>query len=160
MWKPIPGLEKYEVCENGCVRRKETQHIIPPQVNTAGYLRVILYDGRKPVKYFVHRLVAMLYIPNPDNLPEVNHIDGDKFNNDVSNLEWCDRTYNERHGRKKYPNKYKPFEVVWEDGTKQAFEFGPDLSNQLGLTPGCIKHWLKGRTKSFYKYGISSIYYI
>ena len=62
--------------------------------DTRGYKKVTLQTDGKRKTYNVHRLVAEIYIPNPDNLPEVNHIDEDKTNNNVSNLEWCSRQYN------------------------------------------------------------------
>lgn len=160
MRKVIPNWEKYDVSETGLVRNRETGHILPLQLNTAGYLRIILYSNKSCKKFFLHRLVANLYIPNPLNLPEVNHIDGNKYNNNVSNLEWCDRTYNERHGRKKYPHKYKPFVVTWENGNKSIYEFSPDLGERLSVTRACVRNWLKGRSNSFLKYGISSIHYL
>lgn len=56
----------------------------------------VVKEGNKYNRY-VHRLVAMAFIPNPDNLPQVNHIDGDKMNNHYSNLEWCNNSYNIKH---------------------------------------------------------------
>ena len=63
------------------------------QIDKKGYEKVKL-NGRT---YSVHRLVAEAFIANPDNLPQVNHIDGNKQNNDVSNLEWCDNSFNQKH---------------------------------------------------------------
>ena len=69
-----------------------------PQDNGHGYQVVTLRDGhRHTLQTTVHRLVALAFIPNPDNLPEVNHIDGDKSNNVVENLEWVTRDDNRRH---------------------------------------------------------------
>lgn len=65
--------------------------------NKYGYLRVNLHKGGKPHFFNVHRLVALAFIPNPDNKPMVNHKDGNKINNDVSNLEWCTALENSKH---------------------------------------------------------------
>lgn len=68
------------------------------------YYRVGLYKQNKSTTYRVHRLVAETFIPNPDNLPQVNHKDHNPFNNCVDNLEWCDAKYNCNHKR----NNRKP----------------------------------------------------
>ena len=65
--------------------------------NIGAYLRVTLWNEDGPKTFSVHRLVAMCFIPNPSGLPWVNHIDGNKHNNDVSNLEWCTPSENEIH---------------------------------------------------------------
>lgn len=65
--------------------------------NQSGYCMVNLIKDRKSKTRYVHRLVAQTYIPNPGNLPQVNHIDGDKDNNSVSNLEWCTAKHNNVH---------------------------------------------------------------
>ena len=57
-------------------------------------MRVILSDNGKNKTYFVHRLVAAAFIPNPENLPEIDHIDGNRANNDATNLRWCTRKQN------------------------------------------------------------------
>jgi len=62
-----------------------------------GYLKLSLSEQNRKKMYFVHRLVALTFIPNPDNLPQVNHIDGNKSNNVVSNLEWVDNSKNQIH---------------------------------------------------------------
>ena len=68
-----------------------------PQVHTQGYLQVKLYKDGKGRKFKIHRLVSEIYIPNPHNYPQVNHIDGKKTNNHVSNLEWCTSSQNIKH---------------------------------------------------------------
>ena len=60
-------------------------------------MAVNLYKDGKVKHHYIHRLVAEAFIPNPDNLPEVNHLDCNKFNNSVENLEWCDRKQNLKH---------------------------------------------------------------
>lgn len=71
---------------------------LKPEVTNAGYLRVLLinHNGDRCHKS-IHRLVAETYIPNPNNLPQVNHINGNKYDNRVENLEWCTSQYNNRH---------------------------------------------------------------
>ena len=71
--------------------------IIKTNPNNCGYLRVGLVKDRKQIKYFVHRLVAESFLDNTCNFSQVNHIDGNKENNRVENLEWCDKYYNIKH---------------------------------------------------------------
>lgn len=82
---------------NGSVL-KFKEHLLTPRKITHGYLSIMLYKKGKPKNYKIHRLVAQAFIPNPDNLPEVNHKDEDKTNNCVDNLEWCTHKYNSNYG--------------------------------------------------------------
>ena len=111
MRKPIKNLEElYEVDEKGNVyalpRKKRTptteyiskERKLKPYNNGYGYMLVDMRkDGKRYMKV-VHRLVAEAFIPNPNNLPQVNHIDGNKSNNNVDNLEWCTCSENQLHG--------------------------------------------------------------
>lgn len=104
-WKKIEEpFDLYEVSSEGSVRNRKTGKALKPQRNRKGYLKVHLY-GREITKFIsVHRLVAEAFIPNPNNLPEVNHKDEDKENNKSSNLEWCNRGYNVRYYQERHPN--------------------------------------------------------
>lgn len=92
-WKIIKNHPTYEVSELGEIRNRKTKHVIKPRLSDRGYLKIQL--NRKT--YRVHRLVAQSFIDNPLNLPEVNHKDGDKTNNTVSNLEWVSKKENIQH---------------------------------------------------------------
>lgn len=106
-WKEIKGnREIYEVSNFGNVRTKDREgargrnikgHVLAQHDNSNGYPRCDMNVDGKPKSYLIHRLVANLFIPNPDNKPFVNHIDGNKHNNTVNNLEWCTRSENEKH---------------------------------------------------------------
>lgn len=102
-WKEVLNLP-YEVSSLGNVRRNPNSRYkyknrtnICPYLNNKGYVCVNLYNQCKVYKRQVHRLVAEAFIPNPDDLPEVNHIDGNPHNNTVENLEWCTHQYNMQH---------------------------------------------------------------
>lgn len=99
IWKEIQGYEiLYEVSNKGRVRNKKTNRILKCSLGTTGYPQVHLRKNSKPSTYLVHRLVAQAFLFNGNNLPEVNHIDEDKTNNDVTNLEWCTSKQNANHG--------------------------------------------------------------
>lgn len=105
MWKPILEYENYfEISDTGIVRRLSNQKILKPHKTYKGYLRIALCVNKVSKKYTIHRLVALTYIPNPDNKEYVNHIDGNKLNNSVSNLEWATHCENETHA---FINKLK-----------------------------------------------------
>lgn len=102
-WKEISGYEGlYEVSNLGHVRSLnynrtgKTQILKPGKDN--GYLQVMLYKDGKPKSFYVHRPVANAFPPNPLNLPELNHINEDKSNNAVSDLEFCSAKYNINFG--------------------------------------------------------------
>lgn len=101
MWKTVTANPKYEVNELGEIRNAATLHKLKPILNRHnGYLYIYGTDSRsgKRRSYLVHRLVAQAFIPNPENLPQVNHIDECKTNNAVGNLEWCTNEYNNAVG--------------------------------------------------------------
>lgn len=110
-WRPIPGYEGYEVSNLGRVRsidrwvkysdgrlRLYKGRILKPVKRKDGYLQVNLSKDNRGKMFLVHRLVAMAFIPNPDNLPMINHKDENPGNNAASNLEWCDSSYNNSYG--------------------------------------------------------------
>lgn len=122
IWRPIKGYENlYEISNHGRIKgvdryvkgrygnlRFQKGHIRKATYNNRGYQAIPLCKDGKYKTFLVHRLVAETFIPNPDNLPEVNHKDENKENNYVDNLEWCTRKYNMNYGITQYRihNKY------------------------------------------------------
>ena len=99
IWKDIAYYEEsYQISNYGRVRNKKTNKYKAQHDNGKGYLTVDLWKNNKGKKEYVHRLVALAFIPNPDKLPQVNHKDEDKQNNYVENLEWCTAKYNNNYG--------------------------------------------------------------
>lgn len=120
IFRDIPDTY-YQIGSCGNIRNKNNGRIkVPFDRNRTGYVRAILFNGNgKSKRYFVHRLVAHAFIPNPENKPMVNHIDGDKTNNCVENLEWVTASENMRHAyytlKKKFGFAYGfgGIDVVW-----------------------------------------------
>ena len=99
--KPIRNYEGlYEIDELGNVYSLRRNKIMSPVMINSGYKTVKLSKDNHLTRYLVHRLVAETFIPNPDNLPCVNHKDEDKLNNSVENLEWCTYQYNNSYNNK------------------------------------------------------------
>lgn len=93
-WKAIKDFPNYKISNYGRVFSKYKNGLLKQSKDAYGYSQVNLNRHSKKV----HRLVAETFIPNPDNLPEINHKDEDKNNNKLSNLEWCTSTYNMNYG--------------------------------------------------------------
>lgn len=109
-WKEVPNYNgMYFVSNYGRIKSFHSgqQKILSPRSNWKGYKGIVLHLNGVKTFWAVHRLVATLFIPNPNNYPCVNHKDNDVTNNNVDNLEWCtyyyNNTYNNRH--KKYAHK-------------------------------------------------------
>ncbi len=98
-WRDIKGYEGlYQVSNEGNVRSLKKGIILKAANVNNGYLAVQLWDNGIPKMKLIHRLVAEAFIPNPDNLPQVNHKNEDKALNIVENLEWCSAKYNMNYG--------------------------------------------------------------
>lgn len=98
----ISGFEgRYAINRNGEVKNIKTNYILKPYTNTIGYFRVSFYGkNRKRYQFYIHRLIAIHFIPNSENKSEINHIDGNPSNNDINNLEWCTKSENALHAYK------------------------------------------------------------
>ena len=100
-YTPIKNFENfYGIDTQGNVFGYKRKKIVMPVINKFGYRRIKLCKENKLYYFQVHRLVAQTFIPNPNNLPQVNHKDGNKLNNSVDNLEWCTQSYNMKHAYK------------------------------------------------------------
>lgn len=100
-WKDIPGYKGlYQVSNTGRVRShySGTWKIMEQSTRKGGYKKLFLRKNKERKSFFIHRLVATAFIPNPDNLPFVNHKDENPSNNKVENLEWCTHLYNMTYG--------------------------------------------------------------
>ena len=155
LWKDIPNYEGYyEVSSLGNFRAKDRYidsrwggkrlyHGKPllTELMEDGYSRIVLMKDGKKKRYMTHRLVALAFIPNPNNLPQVNHLDGNRHNNVVSNLEWCTQSENEIHAvhvlGKCMKNKTTPKPVKCIE-TKETFQSMNQVILWLGK-PSCIE---------------------
>jgi hypothetical protein len=103
MWIILNEFPKYEINKKGDIRNIRTGKLCKPFVSEKGYLKVMLYKTSRTnskIPRRVHRLVAQVFIPNPENKPQVNHKDGNKQNNNDWNLEWVTNIENKEHAEK------------------------------------------------------------
>lgn len=173
-YKTINGFSNYLIGNNGEVYNKQTQYSKRPTSNHSGkgYLYVDLYNGNKRTRKYVHRLVAEAYIPNPENKPYINHIDGNPHNNSVKNLEWCTPLENVEHASKviktmkqykkaneRRKRKVKMFNKV--SGVEVAtFESILEAERCTGISLSNIVACLKGRqsyTKEYFWHYVEEI---
>ncbi len=139
-WKKIEGKTNYSISSSGDVRNDKTGRILKPHKGTAGYYQVMM--GRKTTPLYVHRLVAIAFIPNPNELPQVDHINGDKLNNRVENLRWV--TVSENCWGFGYDGRI-------ENRKKKIRAFNNDQEIIFSSRNECAKYF--GLTKSRIAYG-------
>lgn len=148
IWKDVVGYEGlYKVSSLGRVKGKKG--IIKTQYNNHKYPLLHLYKNGVSRAYTVHRLVAMAFIPNPEHKPQVNHIDGDKSNNNLDNLEWATESENQIHryhvlgnsgyDRQKHVTKVKCIEtgIVFNSIQEASFHTKTPHSN---IVAACRKY--------------------
>jgi len=137
-------LENYIVTKDGRVYNKKTHKFQTQNLTKNGYYTVSIRGKRS----FVHRLVALCHIPNPDNLPQVNHIDGDKTNNNVNNLEWVTPQENINHsirtGLCKRREKLTKEDVLYIKAHPEVT--CKKLSENFGVNATTIGHVRRGDT--------------
>ena len=155
-WADVKDYEGlYQVSNFGRVKRVTTGRILKDSKTTYGYLKVNLYKNSVMSTKKIHRLVAEAFIPNPENKPQVNHIDENKTNNMLSNLEWITNKDNLNHGTRneragKAISKSRSIPIIatnLKTGESTDFNSGKECARQLGLYPGNITKVLKGRLK-------------
>jgi hypothetical protein len=95
IWKTIEGFSRYKVSSQGNVKNNKTGRILKPSFTNKGYLMVSLSKDSKVKRFLLHRLVALHFLPDKNEC--VNHKDGNKLNNCVSNLEWTTNLQNQKH---------------------------------------------------------------
>lgn len=153
MWKPVPGYEgRYLVSNLGAVVSATTGKPMSLSVNSRGYFKVTLHNGRKLRTFTVYRLVAICFVENPNQYREVNHIDENKLNNRADNLEWCTRKYNVSYGSRISKQQVKVSKPVIQYGktNEPLAKFGSisQAARKFGLSVSSISACCKGKRKS------------
>lgn len=167
IWKPVVGYEGvYEVSNTGLIRRVLQYNFNYPRVlkpiDTHGYYKVTLSKNNIKQQRTIHRIVAEAFLPNPDNLEMVNHKDENGHNNNVNNLEWCTRAYNQLYSIGLHPERKQLFAKNFKNSSSwtkrgvahkniqkvaiidddnniiRTFENASVAGKELGIVPGNI----------------------
>lgn len=155
IWKDIEGYENlYQVSDMGRVKSLKfgKERILKSIKTKNGYLQVDLSKKGKTKKYLIHRLVAQAFLPNPNNLPQVNHRSEDKTDNRVENIEYCNSRYNSNYGSRNErvaKSKFIPILQFTKEGKfVKKWNSAIQVSKELGIKRNNICNCLKGRSKT------------
>lgn len=168
-WKAVLGYEGlYVVNSCGVVKslgrsltRKDgrpynrEERVLTQHPDTKGYMKVHLCKDGKPKNAFVHRIVAQAFIPNPDNLPQVNHINEDKADNRVENLEWVTCRENVNHGTGIFRNaiaRSVPVVRISQDGGTKWFRSASHAAKVMHIVSQGIQNCCAHRQKTYKGY--------
>lgn len=152
-WTDIKGYEGlYLISDLGNVKSLNYNHtgregLLSPAPDKDGYLRVCLSKNGEHKNYFIHRLVAQAFVPNLNNYPQINHIDENKQNNSVDNLEWCDCQYNIDYSKSKQVGQYD-----LKGNLIRTWKSTKEIERQTGFYQGYISECCNGKYKTAYNY--------
>ena len=158
--KTLSYNNMYSISEEGIVYSKYRKGgIVKAFVDTSNYMRIGLVVEGKKKKFLLHRLLAETYIENPENLPYVNHIDGNKLNNALDNLEWCTSSYNQKHaysnGLKSVDGELNPRDILSEEEVLTIYkrllrkESTIGIAREYNVSKSCISS-IKSKKNWYY----------
>lgn len=145
-WKILKENKNYSINEKGEIKNNITKKILRPSINKdSGYYQIDLWKDNKSRKYTLHRLVASNFIPNLENKPTVDHIDGNRLNNDISNLRWA--TYSEQNSRfNTFGVRSEKIKVININGEELIFNRIKDVAKYFNCNISNISQMLKKGT--------------
>lgn len=152
-WRVVEKNTDYEVSDRGRIRKSNSHRVLSFYIARTGYPVIGLWnkDRKRRTKYTIHRLVASAFLDNPNGWPCVNHIDGNKENNNIDNLEWCSYSRNNKHA---YDMRLKvPYQQRITESDMQSIEALSDggmsvrdIASHFGVTESAI-YQLRARGK-------------
>lgn len=150
----INGFDNYAISNYGNIKNIKNNKILTPYINEHGYKEYHFCQNGIRKSFKIHRLVALYFVENVDKKPYVNHIDGDKLNNNAANLEWCTAKENDEHARRmglKHENK--PI-VATHVTTHESIIFASvsEASGVLGINKGTIHKVLQKKRNKTHNY--------
>ena len=163
VWIPVSGYEGlYSINENGHVYGHKRNKLIKPYINQSGYKKCALSKNSIVKHVSVHRILAATFLENAENKPQVNHMDGNKLNNNLSNLEWVTGSENIQHAfatglsgmteeqRLMQGNWFKRKVFCLDKSSGKEFNFDSETAacKYFGFSKGTISRYIKGSRKS------------
>jgi hypothetical protein len=148
--KKISNYPNYLISKEGQVYSTKTNKIKIAETNQNGYCRIELLNDNGKKKFYIHRLVAEAYIPNPNNYSQVNHKDLNKHNNNVNNLEWCSEAMNMQHNADNKPEncrKVIQLDPLDENKILGTFNSIKEASDKTQINKTSIIHCCSGKYK-------------
>jgi hypothetical protein len=150
IWKDIPEYNGiYKISNTGEVKSHSDKgiRILKPDL-AKGYLRVTLSKNNSQKRFMIHRLVAESFLPKINNKKYVNHIDGNKLNNDISNLEWCTASENEKHSYNKLGKIPPCAKKCIDKSTGIIYTSVTKAANAINIKPGTLLAKLNGQIRN------------
>lgn len=153
-WKSIDGYEnKYEVSNYGRIRNTKSGKILKNKINcSTGYVQITLYNKGFLKTHLVHRLVAMAFIPNPKNLPQINHKNEIKTDNKVDNLEYCDNKYNSNYGTRNERISKPTYQYTLRGEFVKRWPSLTEIQRKLGFKKSNLSACATGKQKKAYNF--------
>ena len=170
IWKDIKDYEGcYQISNLGNIKslirkNNKKEKLLKVQISTCGYYKILLYKNNKSKHFKVHRLIAIHFIPNIYNKEQINHIDGNKLNNNINNLEWVTPKENMQHAVRTglkdkgiiSSTKLKSIPItLYKDGIEFTFSSRNEAARSLGLNKGNLSLFCKGVLKYMKGYTLS-----
>lgn len=158
-WKPVPTFPQYEISSLGRIRKKQKDgkwKYLKPSPNKLGYYCIFLYDKGKKKTFYLHRLVAEAFLPNPNNLPEINHLTENKAFNEVYGIEFTTHKRNVNYGTRNEKIGKAHSKVVEQyslDGKLLATYSSTRIAAERNhMKATCIAQCARGESKTAYGY--------
>ena len=142
----IKEFDHHTIDENGVVTNTKTGKVLTPNLRKNGYMLMTIYEFGKPYKRYLHRLIAEAFIPNPEHKRTINHIDGNKTNNSLSNLEWATDSENHKHAYR--TGLHKSMRVMEETDIRKAYnrflnhESFCSMLKDFNVSAGTMSYWI------------------